>query len=91
MASGAIDHTFAVGLHAAGVETGFVGKYMNGAPASVPGWDSLVVQRETGESGAKGYTATRWTSTAGTSRTAAPRVHHHRGLQALRALGARTG
>ena len=28
---------------------------MNGATASVPGWDSFVVQRETGASSAKGY------------------------------------
>src|SRR4051795_5969798 len=55
VASGAIDRTFAVALHGAGVETGFVGKYINGAPARAPGWGSFVVQRETGDGGAKGY------------------------------------
>src|SRR3954452_21014547 len=55
VASGAIDRTFAVALHKAGVGTGFVGKYMNGAPAEIPGWGSFVVQRETGDGGAKGY------------------------------------
>src|SRR4051794_4221475 len=53
--SGAINRTFAVGLHNAGIATGFVGKYMNGATASVPGWDSFIVQQETGASSAKGY------------------------------------
>ena len=37
-----------LGLHAAGVDTGFVGKYINGAPAAVPGWDSFIVHLETG-------------------------------------------
>src|SRR3954454_12952850 len=55
VASGAIGRTFAVALHGAGVETGFVGKYINGASGSVPGWGSFVVQRETGDGGAKGY------------------------------------
>ena len=40
VASGDLAHTFAYGLHAAGVDTGLVGKYVNGAPPSVPGWDS---------------------------------------------------
>src|SRR5690348_722335 len=31
VASGAIDHTFAVALHNAGVDTRFVGKYINGS------------------------------------------------------------
>src|SRR4051794_39107552 len=46
VASGAIDRIFAVGLHAAGVDTGLVGKYVNGAPATIPGWDSATVHLE---------------------------------------------
>ncbi len=38
-----LDHTFAVALHATGVYTGFVGKFINGVPKEVPGWDSFAV------------------------------------------------
>jgi N-acetylglucosamine-6-sulfatase len=55
VASGAIGRTFATALRGAGVDTRFVGKYINGAPAKVPGWDSFAVQREAGDSSAKGY------------------------------------
>ena len=34
-----LDRTFAVALHATGVYTGFVGKFINGAAKVVPGWD----------------------------------------------------
>src|SRR5690349_18258284 len=55
LANGDLTRTFAVRLHAAGVDTGLVGKYVNGAPPFVPGWDSFIVQQEAGESSAKGY------------------------------------
>src|SRR5690242_9090930 len=38
-------------MHAAGVDTGLVGKYVNGAPPSIPGWDSFVVHLEGGGDG----------------------------------------
>jgi arylsulfatase A-like enzyme len=51
VASGDLTRTFAYGLHAAGVDTGLVGKYVNGTPASVPGWDSFVAHLEAGDDG----------------------------------------
>src|SRR4051794_3321815 len=51
VASGDLTRTFAYGLHAVGVDTGLVGKYVNGAPAAVPGWDSFVVHMDGGGDG----------------------------------------
>ena len=51
VANGDLAHTFAYGLHAVGVDTGLVGKYVNGAPPSIPGWDSLAVHLEDGGDG----------------------------------------
>jgi N-acetylglucosamine-6-sulfatase len=48
VAHGDLTRTFAYGLHAAGVDTGLVGKYVNGAPSFVPGWDSFVVHQDGG-------------------------------------------
>lgn len=53
--TGAIGRTFAVDLRKAGVETRLVGKYINGAPPSVPGWSSFILQKETAGTSAKGY------------------------------------
>jgi len=51
VANGDLARTFADGLHAVGVDTGLVGKYVNGAPAAVPGWDSFVVHMDGGGDG----------------------------------------
>lgn len=40
--TGAINRTFAVALKNAGFTTSLVGKYLNGAPSSVPGWTSFI-------------------------------------------------
>ena len=45
---GDLTRTFAYALHDAGVGTGLVGKYINGAPPAVPGWDSFAVHLEAG-------------------------------------------
>src|SRR3954463_14328453 len=51
VAHGDLTRTFAVRLHAAGVDTGLVGKYVNGAPSFVPGWDSFIVHQDGGDDG----------------------------------------
>src|SRR3954453_7133871 len=51
LANGDLTRTFAHALHAAGVDTGLVGKYVNGAPSFVPGWDSFVVHQDGGGDG----------------------------------------
>src|SRR3954454_18394179 len=57
VSSGAVNRTFAVALNKAGVDTSFVGKWMNDGPSSVLGWDNFTLQRSGGggEGGAKGY------------------------------------
>jgi hypothetical protein len=41
-ANGSINKTFPVALKNAGVSTSLVGKYLNGAPSTVPGWSSFM-------------------------------------------------
>jgi arylsulfatase A-like enzyme len=41
--NGALSRSLAVGLQTSGIDTTFVGKYLNGAPKSVPGWRSFAV------------------------------------------------
>jgi arylsulfatase A-like enzyme len=56
VSSGAVNRTFAVAVNKAGVDTSFVGKWMNDGPSRVPGWDTFTLQRSGGgEVGAKGY------------------------------------
>src|SRR3954454_9515471 len=55
VANGDLTRTFAVALHGAGDDTRFVGKYINGAPPSVPGWDSFIVHLGDGNSSPSNY------------------------------------
>src|SRR3954449_7484261 len=55
VANGDLTHTFAFGLHNAGDDTRFIGKYINGAPPSVPGWDSFIVHLGDGNSSPSNY------------------------------------
>ena len=42
VSNGSINKTFPVALKNAGVRTSLVGKYLNGAPSTVPGWSSFM-------------------------------------------------
>jgi arylsulfatase A-like enzyme len=55
VANGDLTRTFAYTLHNAGDDTRFIGKYINGAPITVPGWDSFIVHLSTGDSGSSVY------------------------------------
>src|SRR4051795_5499467 len=57
LADGDLTRTFAFAfaLHNAGADTRFVGKFINGAPASVPGWDSFAVHLAAGDDNSSVY------------------------------------